>query len=114
MTPCSLVDEYCVHLQSGMWVNMLQQNGDNNGPVNTISKERKPKQSLQSYLAGQLVECCIEKMVPTGNNREELTIYTVNVFLICDENRSKDGHNYNEMIATYSLHWEGKTLETFQ
>jgi hypothetical protein len=60
---------------------MLLQNADNDGPVNTISKQRKPKQSLPSFLAGQLVVRCIEKMVPIGNNREELVIYTVNVFL---------------------------------
>ena len=114
VTPCSLVDEYCFHLQSGMWVNMLLQNADNNGPVNTISKQRKPKQSLPSYLAGQLVEGCIEKKVPLGNNREEITIYTFNVFLICDENRNRDEHKYNEMNATRSLHWECKKLENFQ
>lgn len=75
MTPCSWVDEYSFHLQSGMWVNMLLQSADNNGPVNMVSKQRKPKQSLPSYLAGQLVDWCIEKIVPIGNNREEITIY---------------------------------------
>jgi hypothetical protein len=73
---------------------MLLLNTDNNGPVNTISKKRKPKQSLPSYLAGQLVDYCIKKMVPIGSNREEITIYTVNVFLICDKNLNKDEHIY--------------------
>ena len=81
MTSCSLVDEYCFHLQSGIWVNMLLQNADNNRPVNTISKQRKPKGFLLSYLAGQPVDCRSEEMVLIGNNREEITIYTVNVFL---------------------------------
>jgi len=96
-----------------MWVNILLQNADNNGPVNTISKQRKPNQSLPSYLESHLVDCYIKKMVPIGNNRKEITIYTVNVFLICDENCNNNEHKCDEMNATRSLHWESKTLETF-
>lgn len=98
MTPCSLVDEYCFHLQSRMWVNIKLQNADNNRPVNTISKQIKPNQSLPSYLASHLVDCCIEKMVRIGNNRKEITIYTVNVFLLCDEKYNNDEHRYNERM----------------
>lgn len=71
-----------------MWVYMLLQNADNDGPINTISKQRKPKLSLPSYLVGQLVDGCVKGMAP-GSNREGTTICTVNVFLLCDEIRNK-------------------------
>jgi hypothetical protein len=65
-----------------MGIYILLQNADNDGPVNTISIQRKPEQSLPSYLVGQLVDGCIKEMAPTGNNRQEITIYTVAVFLL--------------------------------
>jgi hypothetical protein len=61
---------------------MLLQNADNDGPINTISKQIKPKLSLPSYLVGQLVDGCIKGMAPTGNNIEEIRICTVTVLIM--------------------------------
>jgi hypothetical protein len=77
----------------------------------TRYQTKKTKITLPFYLAGHFVDCCIEKMVPTGNSREEITISTVNEFLIrVDEYRSKDVNKYNEMRVTDRLHWEDRTL----